>query len=312
MKILVTGATGFIGSHLSEQLVKDGHDVIIHFSSRRSGRSWRISKELWTKSDYVCFDVRDRRSVINIIDYISPDVVYHLANAGIYGGVSVDEDESISINLQGGYNVAYASKCVGSMFINVGSSSEYGDQCYPMEEDFSVPRPETPYAIAKTMVTHYTYMMSLEGHKCATFRIFSPYGPKDDDCRLIPSVIKSIIKNEEITIQNSNVTRDYVYIDDVVDVLVKAPGVFDKISNMSTNIFNIGTGYESLIFWVVETIADIMGYSKKIIYKEPPAVVNTRWVADTSKLNIIMPERKQTTLREGLKQTIHYYMEQIN
>jgi nucleoside-diphosphate-sugar epimerase len=283
MRILVTGSNGFIGRNLISKLEANQHQV---FTTNG-------------------IDIRDSAAVNRLVELANPEICYHLA---AYGNSPYHTDvnkiyETIINGTKNLINSLKLSNC--KLMINASTSSVYGKKYLPMKEtDFL--EPDSHYAIAKTTTENICSFESTEKLAICSLRLFSVYGPYEKEYRLIPTIIKQALNNEVITLANPKTARDFVFVDDVIDLMLQVKPIHNK------KIFNIGTGHQSTIQDVADAVISLAQSNSKIIYdssKNRPWDTDT-WVADmrhTSPILGIPP----TTLRIGLNKTINWTKETL-
>ncbi len=301
-KILITGATGFVGSNLVRRLSRSRADI--HILARKSSDIWRISDLAGSVTRYDV-DLSDAAGLTDAVHMISPDIVYHLAT---YGGKPQEDNfrQIVESNLIGTANLVSACKKSGfDLFVNTGSSSEYGIKSAPMKEaDLAEPR--NNYGISKLAATLYCQSVARnENLPIITLRLFSPYGDFEDRHRLIPSVILSCLQGRNPAISSPNFVRDFIYIDDVIDIYERLPGA--GISPGA--ILNAGSGRQHTVGEVAETAIRITGKDLKLVTGLPrkwpnePAV----WQADLSMTSTSLNWAPKYDLEAGLKRSIAWF-----
>jgi len=171
----------------------------------------------------------------------------------------------IETNVRGTLNLLMASKNINyKMFINTGSSSEYGIKNKPMNEEDHL-EPISFYAATKASTTFLCQVFAKEYQKpIATLRPFSVFGPYEEESRFIPTIIRAVIKNKPIKLTQGNQRRDFIYIDDIVDIYIKTLSHGKKLSRQ---ILNMGTGTEHTNDEVVKMLFEITG--KKVTIEAP-------------------------------------------
>jgi nucleoside-diphosphate-sugar epimerase len=301
MKILVTGATGFVGSCLARRLCTLGHEVNVF--TRSSSNLWRLA-DLMAKVENHQVDLRDHPAVEKTVRTIRPDIVFHLAT---YGGFTFQQETAniLTSNLVGMVNLVKAcEKIEFPIFVNTGSSSEYGIKDRPMREG-DILEPVGDYGVAKAAATLFCRSEAVrKGLPMFTLRLFSPFGPWDDPKRLIPYVIKSLLAGEPPTLSSPHSVRDYIFIDDVVDCYVSFIG---RPVN-SGEVFNIGSGRQYSIGEVVERLRKIIDNSVAPLW----GVIADRrfepscWVADMAKTGRKLDWVPTVPLEEGLARTVNW------
>lgn len=280
MKVLVTGATGFIGKNLVARLLREQHSVLTLNS--RLGNLYGILTE---------------------IESFNPEVIYHCAaNRASSTGESAAKD--IQTNIDGTWNLLTVLKdCNFQLFVNLGSSSEYGNRFNAMSEG-DVLTPNSYHSFAKAAQTNLVQTYGLvENKPVITLRLFSVYGPHERKTRLIPAVVDACLNRKDLKLSSPEVVRDFVYVDDVVDVCIK----IDELKKHTGQIFNVGTGKQTSVLQIVEAVSRLTGYEPNCLWNENRRVWDTnRWVADCTKTENILRWKSTIDIETGLAKTIEW------
>ncbi len=254
LKIAITGASGFIGANLARYFSQK-HEV---FALSRNVTNWRLNN---TDINKIHLNLKNRSTVKEVIRSIRPDTIVHCA---VYGGYHFESDtnEIINTNILGTINLLDACNNV-PIFINTGSSSEYGIKYSPMKET-DVIAPTTDYGMSKALITNLLRSLKFNA---VTLRLFSAYGYYEEKHRLIPYVIFNAIRNKTAVLSDKNNVRDFIFIEDINEAYNRAIKNFNKIEN--GEIFNVGSGKESRIADVVNILGVNVKWSKEVRAKEP-------------------------------------------
>ena len=303
VKVLVTGISGFIGSHLARRLVAEG--VRVYGLVRGSSNLWRI-QDLKNQINLYHVDLRDFASVRKAAQDIKPQKLFHLA---AYVDVSRSfevMEEMVEVNIKGTLNLLRALDGTGyDCFINTGTCEEYGDNPVPFREE-QIPNPVSPYSAAKVSTSMFCQMLhKTRGLPIITLRPFLTYGPRQESNMLIPLLIKKMIKGEALEMTQGEQTREFNYVDDIVDGFIKAsisPGAIGEI-------INIGNGLEYKIRDVVEMILKLMDSPLKpklgaLDYRPGEA---RHFYCDNTKAREILGWSPKVDLEDGLKMTINWF-----
>lgn len=307
MKILVTGAGGFIGSHLAEYLVKQGHEVSA-FVRYNSSSSWGWLERSELKSDMrvVSGDIRDMDSVSGAMR--GTEVVFHLASLIGIPYSYVSPLAYIKTNVEGTYNVLESARNLDvSRVVHTSTSEIYGTAQYvPIDEKHPV-NPQSPYAASKSAADQLalSYCRSFET-PVSVIRPFNTYGPRQSARAIIPTVITQILAGRNrIKLGNLTPTRDLNFVADTVRgfVLVGLHG--DSVGRVT----NLGTGREISIGDLAVRIAGIVGADVTIESDEerlrPEKSEVERLCADASAARA-MGWAPEVSLYEGLRTTVEW------
>jgi nucleoside-diphosphate-sugar epimerase len=306
-KILITGATGFVGSNLARRFLKEGMEV--HVLTRHSSDKWRIVGILGDIREHSA-DLLQQGKLESIVSVVKPNIIVHSA---VYGGHSFQKEarQIMDSNFFGTFNLLNACrKSNFDLFINTGSSSEYGAKPRPMKES-DVLEPLDSYGVSKTAATLYAQSLAKTMLlPICTLRLFSPYGYYDDPKRLVSSTTISCLKGEKPNVSSPDPVRDFIFIEDVADAYMKAietPGAIGKI-------LNIGSGKQYSVDEVVGKIIELTGGKVRPVWggaqkrSGEPAV----WQADVSLAKAVLNWEPIHSLEGGLSKTAKWFMENMN
>ncbi|MGB7055165.1 MAG: NAD-dependent epimerase/dehydratase family protein [bacterium] len=301
MKILVTGVAGFIGSHLAERLIKEGHKVVgVDCFTDYYPRAIKESNIKKLRSDS-SFDFHDADILeINLETVLQNiDVVYHeAAQAGVRASWGANFKIYTENNVRATQRLLEAAKTARlKKFIYASSSSVYGDaESYPTHEEMR-PMPISPYGVTKLAAEHLCYLYNKNfGIPTVSLRYFTVYGPRQRPDMAFHKFIKAILHDEEILVfGDGNQTRDFTYIDDIVDANISAMNM-----EATGEVFNIGGGSR---ITVIDTIAIIERVcerkaKKKYIEKQKGDVIHT--AADISKAEKFLDYAPKYDVEKGI------------
>ncbi|CAD6491941.1 MAG: GDP-L-fucose synthase [Candidatus Argoarchaeum ethanivorans] len=303
-RILVTGATGFVGSNLVRRLSSNGHDI--HILTRRSSNKWRLMDCFLDLHNHT-IDLLNQKELKGLMTEIEPDVIFHLATSSMYGGVQRPDREVIETNLLGAVNLINACNDIDyKCFVNTGSSSEYGPKKEPMKET-DICEPINFYGISKCAATLYGQSIAQTKDKpIIGLRLFSPFGPFDDKSRLITYAITNALQNKPLLLGDPAAVRDYIYIEDVLDVYLQS---MEIASGLKGEVFNVGSGSQITVTYIVNRIIEITDSQSEIKWNSfsGRAYDTEKWEADIEKVNRSFNWRPKCHIDDGIRQTISWF-----
>jgi nucleoside-diphosphate-sugar epimerase len=292
---LITGAGGFVGACLMRKLIENDENV--HILLKKETDTWRI-QDIIHKANVHISDLADLKGVKKIIESIKPDIIYHLATCGAYPYQNAP-DAIINTNILGTWNLLKATSRINyELFVNTGSSSEYGFKKLPMKETDSL-EPASYYAVTKSSQTLLcSYIARQERKPIVTLRPFSVYGPYEEQTRFVPVLLRSLYLNEKMNLVSPKIVRDYIYIDDMVNAYL----LVDKLKNFPGEIFNIGTGMQSTIKDAVDMAMRVTGKTISCAWRgmQNRNWDTDNWVADISKAKRLLGWKSKIGLKTGL------------
>ena len=303
-KVLITGATGFIGSLLTRRCLQEGAQTHILMLPQADNRRLKDIRPCLYRHRG---DLLHARHLNKIIAGIKPDIIFHLAAYGIYAAQK-DSGRIMSINFLGTKNLIDACCRSGfKLFVNTGSVFEYGIKTRPLKETDSL-EPITDYGVSKAAATLYCQALA-ERHNLPviTLRLCTPYGYFEETSRFIPSVILAYLKNKRPKLSSPRFVRDFIFIADVVEAYVKTA---ERCDYARGQIFNIGSGRQYHLGEVVDTIMQLAGSRLKPQWGCPPryARESNMWQANITKAKRLLNWQPDYTLKEGLSKTIQWFI----
>jgi dTDP-glucose 4,6-dehydratase len=304
-RVLVTGAGGFIGSHLAERLVKDGARVraLVHYNALGS-RGWLDQSTLQDDLEVVAGDICDSESVNAAVADV--DVVFHLAALIAIPYSYLAPRSYVRANVEGTLNVLEAARRAGSSRVLVTSTSEvYGTaKRVPIDEEHPL-QAQSPYAASKTGADKMAEAYALSfGLPVVVVRPFNTFGPRQSARAVLPTIISQLLIGDVVKLGALEPTRDLNYVDNTVDGFVAA-GTHDRAAGQT---FNFGSGREISIGDLATLVAQVMG--KTAVVKADEARVRPagseveRLLCDSSRAQRVLHWRPRVALEEGIERTV--------
>ena len=302
MKILITGGSGFIGSHIVE-LYQDKAEEIRVLDNLRTGYRHNLDG---LRHTFIEGSITDRELVKKAVQGV--DYIFHLAAL-----VSVPESmakpgECVEINVHGLLNVLEEAAAAGvKKLVFASSAAVYGDNPTVPKVETMIPEPKSPYAITKLDGEYYLGMFQNEGRlETAAIRFFNVFGPRQDPkgayAAAVPIFIEKAVNSEDITVfGDGGQTRDFIYVKDIAGALafaVETPGV--------TGVFNAGYGGQITIEDLANGLVSAADSASKILHAPERAgdVRHSRASADKLRAAGWVPRH---TLEEGLGVTLEFF-----
>ncbi|MBK9140911.1 MAG: SDR family NAD(P)-dependent oxidoreductase [Candidatus Melainabacteria bacterium] len=295
-RVLITGASGFVGANLTRRLLRDGHRVTVLL--REQSDTWRIDDVL-ADLDVRSLDLLDLAAVRAVTGEIKADWIFHLA---AYGNYSWQEDwrQIVDTNLTSTINLLEAASETGfDAFINTGSSSEYGICDHAPLESERV-EPNSYYAVTKAAATAACrHVAAVRDLYIPTLRLYSVYGPYEDPRRLMPTIIRKGLEKDLPPLVDPDIARDFIYTDDVVEAYLAA---CKPASTERAPIYNVGSGVQTTIKEIVDLAREIFCIEKTPVWG---SMDNRKWdasvwVASIGKIEKELGWKPDTSLRDGL------------
>ncbi len=315
-KILITGADGFIGSHLTEELIKLGHDVRA-FVFYNSFNSWgwldSIPTDVRNDLDVFAGDIRDPNGVRQAMQ--GCDTVFHLAALIAIPYSYHSPDMYVDTNVKGTLNILQAARDLDvSHVIHTSTSEVYGTaQFVPITEEHPL-QGQSPYSATKIAADQLAYSFySSFDTPVSIIRPFNTYGPRQSARAIIPTVITQIASGmKEINLGSLHPTRDFNYVEDTVNGFIS----LSNSDNAYGQVVNCCSNYEISIGDVVKLIAQLMDVNINIKtdderIRPEKSEVERLW-GENAKLEKMTGFRSEINLRDGLERTIEWFLDKDN
>ena len=307
MKVMVTGACGFIGSHVVHKLLDRGDSVIAvdtcnwYAGIERKHRA----KESFNGLEVYPYDIRNP-SAAALVDVSGVEAIVHLAALpSVRQSIGKDKDY-LSNNLDGTRNLMQAAidSSANCKFILASTSSVYGHSEAPFTEDMACDRPLAPYPASKRMAEMLGHSYhNLYGLSFTALRFFSVYGPNGRPDMMPYMTMENIAKQQPITLFNGGeMWRDWTYVGDIVDGIISAVD-----ATLGYEIINLGRGQPVKMLDFVEAIEAEMGLWAQIETASAPLSEPERTQADISKARTLLGYEPSVSIADGVRQMCDWY-----
>jgi UDP-glucose 4-epimerase len=300
MNFLITGAAGFLGSALANRLAREGHQVR-GLDDLSTGDPQGLSPDvLFTRGD-----VNDRPKLWTLLQDV--DCVYHLAARVLVSESVLYPREYNAVNVGGTVSLMEAMRDVGvRRVVFVSSGAVYGDQDEQPLDEQAFPNPHSPYAVSKLSAEHYVRTIgNLWAIETVSLRVFNAYGPGQhlppSHPAVIPNFIRQAVRGGTLVVHSDGrQTRDYVFVDDVVNAMVAA-ATADEINRL---VINVGSGVETSVRELARMVLDVTKSKAEMMFnpRNDPGV--SRMCADLSLARERLGYKPRISLPDGLRLTM--------
>jgi UDP-glucose 4-epimerase len=302
MKIAVTGGAGFIGSHISDALIAQGHEV--HIIDDLSGG---FRHNLNPKAVFHHTDIRDE-SVPALFESERFEVLYHLAAQMDVRKSVADPQFDAKVNVLGFLNLLEAGRKNGLTRVILSSTGGaiYGEPDYTPQDENHTERPMSPYGITKLVSEHYLRFYNLVYDlQWISLRYANVYGPRQNahgEAGVVAIFTERMLRGQNCFINGDGLqTRDYVHVADVVQANLLA------LKHTSNGIFNVGTGIETNVVELFRYLKKFTGSDTPEVHAEGKPGEQMRSVVGTAKIEDEMGWKRKYTIEEGLRETVEWF-----
>jgi polyisoprenyl-phosphate glycosyltransferase len=299
--ILVLGGSGFVGANLLRTLLQSRDDVV---GTATHLPAWRM--EGLPPQNLRAVDLLVDANLDELLSSVQPRTVF---NCVAFGAYSFETDSELIYQT----NFNLTARLLGRLeprriacYVHAGSSSEYGDNAAGPSED-AMPAPNSDYAVSKVATANLLhYYGKRRGMPCVNLRLYSVYGPLEDAARLIPAVIREGVEGRYPEFVRPDISRDFVYIDDVCAAFIAA--ALNLRAEDYGESFNIGSGCKTTIGDVATLAHNLFGIAEPPVFSMPERHWDVRdWYANVARARERLEWRADVDFREGLTRTIAWY-----
>jgi len=302
MKYLITGAAGFLGSALANRLVREGN-IVRGIDDLSAGNPEALSREVYLERG----DVNDRPKLWTLLQDV--DCVYHLAARVVVPESILYPREYNQVNVGGTVTLMEAMRDVGiRRVVFISSGAVYGNQIDQPVNENAVPNPRSPYAVSKLAAEYYIRTIgSLWGIETVCLRVFNAYGPGQRispvNTPVIPNFLRQSMLNGTLVLHgDGTATRDYIYVDDVVNAMVSSANA----ANVNQTIINVGSGRETGIRDLAQLAIQATGGSPEILANNRSDGGPDRMCADVSLAKEKLNFQPTISLEVGMRLTLEH------
>ena len=311
-RVLVTGAGGFIGSHVVERLVEVGATTraLIHYNSAGS-KGWLDESPVESDVEVVLGDVRDSDSLRRAVQGV--DIVFHLA---ALIGIPYSYETPLAYvrtNVEGTLNLLQASlDSAVQLVVHTSTSEVYGTARYLLMDEHHPLQGQSPYAASKIGADKLAEAFHLSfGLPVATIRPFNTFGPRQSARAAIPTIITQALIQPEVRLGNLKPTRDFNYVVDIVEGFIRTAECPDAVGNVT----NFGSGQETSIGDLADIVLGLVGRSIPVVCEHgrvrPDGSEVERLCADSTRARETLAWHPKFTLEGGLVKTIEWIQKNL-
>jgi nucleoside-diphosphate-sugar epimerase len=304
MRCLVTGASGFLGSHLVRELLARQHSVVVLL---RPGSHTERLQDCLSRVSIVHGSLEDTSELLRTLQHEPVDATFHLAWSGVTaehrnGIEQVTKNVIHSLEL---WEVLHNIGC--KVFIGVGSQAEYGPHPGVLREDMPM-APVTAYGSAKLALgILLKQLCAVAEMRFVWLRLFSAYGPGDDERHMVPSLIRALMRREKPALTAGDQVWDYLYVTDVANALCAS------LESNAAGVFNLGSGISCILREFISQVRDNIDPALPLGFGEVPyrcdQVMNLS--ADVSRLKAATGWMPAISLPKGTRKTVEWYRNNI-
>jgi nucleoside-diphosphate-sugar epimerase len=307
-RVLITGASGFIGSHVTRAVVAEGGETYALVEKMSEPVPTRLA-DVAERVHFLAADLTDPGALRSAVGDADADFVLHLAAFTHVGRSFSHVADCVETNVAGTVNLLQALQGTRyRRFVYTSTSEVYGSVDVPFREDGPV-NPVSPYSVTKYAAELMCRMFHrAHGWPIVVLRPFNCYGPGQDPDRIIPEVIVSAIRGVDVPMTEGTQTREFNFVEDIAEGFLLAAVAGEEVDGQ---IINLACGEEHSMREVATTILEMMGHPAKALFGAIPYRPTEIWrmYGDNTRARELLAWKPTRSLRDGLEQTIAWYQE---
>lgn len=303
-RVLVTGGTGFVGSHLALALLARGDEV--HVTNHRQKKLPKILSAIPEDRLIVhTIDIRNISKLESLLATVRPERIYHLAACLHKKGEDPNTQELLETNVIATAALLRYAKKEDVPLVNTGTFTEYAPSSSPVNEHSPL-GPQEFYSTSKLAATFLCVQEGKKGVPVITLRLFTPYGPEMPEGRIMHVAIKHALRNEPIPLSSPGVTRDFIFASDIAQAYIQAG---EQAHQLRGEVFNIGSSNATTLEVLGQSVLQLCGSTSTLSWGTQKSLAYDAelWQADNTKAQELLKWEPKSDLHQGLTETIAWY-----
>lgn len=303
-RVLATGGTGFVGSHLVLALLASGENEV-HVTSRGKKLPKILENIPENKLVVHTLDISNISELESLLATVRPERIYHLAACLHKKGEDPDTKELLDTNVIATAALLRYAKRENAPMVNTGTFTEYAPSATPVDEH-SPFGPQEFYSTSKLAATFLCAQEGKKGVPVVTLRLFTPYGPEMPDGRIMHVAITNALRNEPIPLSSPTVTRDFIFVSDIAQAYILAG---EHATQLRGEVFNIGSGNATTLETLGQNVLELCGSTSTLSWGSQKSLAYDAelWQADNTKARELLKWEPKKDLNHGLTETIAWY-----
>jgi len=307
-KVLITGGSGLLGSHLIERLIELGSDIYVTYRSINP-KSYFYTKNYQNITKMIYCDVKDKERIFDIISKYTPDIIFHLAAQTLVNTAYINPIETLKTNIIGTINILEGSRQVDEIeaILIASSDKAYGTSNILPYTETNKLEGKYPYDVSKSCADLISQMYQISYNlPIIITRMANIFGPGDlNFSRIIPGTIEAIIKKKDLNIRSDGkMIREYIYVKDVINGYIQ---LIENLEIVKGNAFNLGSSNKMSVLEVVDKISSILNQKVNMnILNIAKGEIPEQFLSYI-KINNLIGWKPDYTFEKGIRETYEWY-----